>query len=232
MFELSQRAYDALYADKDYAGEAAWIDAAIRHRRPDAATLLDVACGTGRHLEHLSSLYVCEGLDLNKGLVEIARTRLPGVPFHVGDMTAFDLGRTFDVVTCLFSSIGMVDGVDAMRAGIGCMARHVSPGGALLVEPWLPVEWFEEGHIGLHVGERVDLKVARMNDSHMNGRVWVMTFHYLVGSADGIEHFTEEARLTSFTEDEYVRAFEDVGLRAAWDEQGPSGRGMWIGARA
>ena len=44
--------YDAIYQGigKDYAAESAEITALIRARRPDAVTLLDVACGTGGHL--------------------------------------------------------------------------------------------------------------------------------------------------------------------------------------
>jgi predicted TPR repeat methyltransferase len=66
MFRRSQRIYDAIYAWKDYPTEAERIDAAIRERRPDATTLLDVACGTGKHLELLRDRYRVEGVDLDR----------------------------------------------------------------------------------------------------------------------------------------------------------------------
>jgi ubiquinone/menaquinone biosynthesis C-methylase UbiE len=47
-----------------------------------AGSLLDVACGTGKHLEQLMRWYQVEGLDLDDGLLAIARERLPGVPLH------------------------------------------------------------------------------------------------------------------------------------------------------
>ena len=40
-----------------------------------------------------------------------------------------DLGRTFDAVVCLFSSIGYVGTEERLRAAIGSMARHAAPGG-------------------------------------------------------------------------------------------------------
>src|SRR5438067_8492108 len=101
--------YDLVYAApgaKDYAAEAAQIDVIIRKRAPGARTLLDVACGTGLHLRHLRERYAVEGVDASADMLAVAAQTLPGVPLHVGDMRALDLGRTFDAVTCLFSSVG------------------------------------------------------------------------------------------------------------------------------
>jgi SAM-dependent methyltransferase len=98
--------YDRFYATKDYAAEARQVTALIHQHNPPARTLLDVACGTGRHLEHLRETFACHGVDLDPALLEFARQRLPGIPLTHGDMTDFDLGRRFDAVTCLFSSIG------------------------------------------------------------------------------------------------------------------------------
>ena len=54
MFSRSARLYDAIYGSiRDYPREAAELDRLIQERRPGARTLLDVACGTGAHLEHL-----------------------------------------------------------------------------------------------------------------------------------------------------------------------------------
>jgi ubiquinone/menaquinone biosynthesis C-methylase UbiE len=108
MFSRSADLYDALYATfKDYADEAARLRELIG---PDARTLLDVACGTGAHLELLREHYEVVGLDLDPELLAIARGRLPGVELVEGDMTGFDLGRRFDAVACLFSSIGTPGG--------------------------------------------------------------------------------------------------------------------------
>ena len=97
--------------------------------RSGAASLLDVACGTGKHLELFRSWYEVAGIDLNADLVAIARERLPDVRLEVADMTAFDLGRRFDVVTCLFSSIGYVGTVERLDQAIATMAAHLEPGG-------------------------------------------------------------------------------------------------------
>ncbi len=62
-------------------------------------------------------------------------------------MTEFDLATTYDAVTCLFSAIGYVRTVDRMNRAVACMARHVKPGGVLIVEPWITPEDWKPGNI-------------------------------------------------------------------------------------
>jgi len=104
----SADAYDLIYdgIGGDYAAEAAEVTALVRARRPAARTLLDVACGTGGHLVHLREQFAVEGVELSSHMATRARARLGAVVVHEGDMRTFALGRRFDAVTCLFSSIG------------------------------------------------------------------------------------------------------------------------------
>ena len=128
---------------QDYAAETQRLTEVIAtHKRAPGNTLLDVACGTGGHIPYLKDRFEIEGLDLNEVFLDIARERNPEVTFHLGDMIETDLGRQFDVVTCLFSAIGYVKTAERMAAAVANMARHVAPGGVLIVEPWFsPQTW-------------------------------------------------------------------------------------------
>ena len=230
MFEKSAAYYDALYAWKDYAGEVAKLHELIRRYNPTASTLLDVACGTGHHMQLLSEHYDVEGLDLDANLLEVASERNPGARLHAGDMTDFDLGRTYDVVTCLFSSIGYVQTRDDLQRAIASMERHLEPGGVLLVEPWLAPDAFEEGHIGLLVVDEPDLKITRLNRSRRTGDISVLDFDYLVGTPEGTDHFKETHRLGLFSDADHLDAMRAAGL----DPQEPAdlmGRGLHIGVK-
>ncbi len=229
MYARSARYYDAIYSFKDYAAEAAAVSARIRAHRPDAATLLDVACGTGAHLVHFAREYRVEGIDLSEAQLAVARTRLPGVELHQGDMTTFDLGKTFDAVTCMFSSIGYVGTLEGLDAAVGRMAAHLAPGGVLVVEPWLQPDAFEDGHLSTLFVEEPDIAVARMSISHKQGRRSWFDMEHLVGSADGVEHFVEHHELGLFTVGEQIAAFERAGLRVEHDPEGPMGRGLYVG---
>jgi SAM-dependent methyltransferase len=220
-YKVSADYYDALYADKDYASEATQLHQLIEARRPGAQTLLDVACGTGRHLEQLRTWYDVTGVDAEPRLLEIARRRLHDAPLHHGDMRDLDLGRRFDVVTCLFSSIGYMHTRAELDRAVANMARHLTP------------DEFVEGLIGDPiVGSGDGFKVVRMNSGRIEENLSVMEFHYLVARPRGIEHFTETHALALYPGLVYQQALESAELIAEHDEQGPMGRGLWIGQRA
>ena len=161
---------------------------------------------------------------MEPALLAVAKARLPGVPLHLGDMRTFNLGRQFDVVTCLFSSIGYMPTPEDLLQAIANMAGHLAPGGVMLVEPWLSPDRFDPNHLPRPlVAEAEGMSIVRMNDSRVEGRLSIMRFHYLVGRPGKIDHFVEEHTLGLFTDDEYRATFEAAGLDAELDAGGPDG---------
>jgi len=230
VFSRSARLYDAVYASiRDYPREAAELDRLIQERRAGARTLLDVACGTGAHLEHLTG-YEVEGLDLDPEMLGVARERLPNVPLHEGDMADFDLGKRFDAVVCMFSSIGYVRTAERLRSAVASMARHLEPGGVLVVEPWLSPEVWVDRHVGAVFVDQPELKIARMNVGEREGDLSIFEFEYLVGTPNGLERFNERHELGLFTVEQYLEAFRAAGLEVDHDPEGPMGRGLYIGS--
>ncbi len=230
MFTRSADLYDAICAWKNYADEVERLHAIIgAHKRSAGNALLDVACGTGKHLELLAERYQVEGLDLDRDLLAVARDRLPHVQLHQADMCDFDLGRRFDVVTCLFSAIGYARTVPKLQQALQAFSRHVAPGGVVIVEPWITPDRFRPDRIDASYVNEPDLKVARMNRSEIRDHLWIMDFNYLVGTPAGIEYFTERHEMGLFTHDDYMDAFRGAGLEVTHDPEGLMGRGLYIG---
>jgi SAM-dependent methyltransferase len=231
MFSKSAKYYDEIYAsiDKDYEAEAGKLLGFIRdHCRSSGRYLLDVGCGTGIHAGFLSGHYQVEGLDLDPKMLAIAKKKHPGIPFHRGDMVDFDLGRRFDVIVCLFSSIGYVKTGPRLREAIRNMARHLLPGGVLLVEPWFTPGQWHPGRASMTRVDKDDLKIVRMSYSRQRGRLSFIDFEYLIGTSRGIEHYTEVHALGLFTRREYLEAFKAAGLKTTHDREGLDGRGLYI----
>jgi SAM-dependent methyltransferase len=231
MFERSAHLYDAIYdaRGKDYAAEAAQLHSIIQERHPEARTLLDVACGTGRHLEHLRSHYRVEGLDINQRLLDFAQARNPDVPLHEADMRMFRLGRRFDVVTCLFSAIGFATTPEELHSAVESIAAHLATGGLAIIEPWLAAEDILSETVFATFVDQEDLKVARINPAiEVEGRRGLLTFHYLVGTPDRVEYFTERLETGLFTEAEYRFALTGAGLQVEYDSDGLTGRGLYV----
>jgi SAM-dependent methyltransferase len=224
--------YDLVFRSKDYGREAQHVQMLVAERVRNPHSLLDVACGTGRHLEHFARWYDAEGVDIDPAMLAFARARLAQTPLHVGDMRDFNLRRSFDVVTCLFSAIAAMRTFDELRQAVENMARHLRPGGVLIVEPWdPPVDPPAEAQPWVDVVEEPGRKVVVMETSTLAGRVWVEDAHYLVWTPQGIDHRSESGEAGAFTHDEHLAAFEAAGLDVEHDAVGLIGRGLYLGAR-
>jgi SAM-dependent methyltransferase len=135
--------YDLFYADKPYAGEAAWVDGVLREFvTPAPVRVLELACGTGRHAVELARRgYQITATDYSADMIEQARHRtadadLP-IEFLAADMRTIDLGgATFDAAICLFDAIGYVQTNEAIHAVLAGAKRHLRPGGVFVCEFW------------------------------------------------------------------------------------------------
>lgn len=224
--------YDLLYRGrgKDFQAEAMAVARLVRQRKPAAASLLDVACGTGEHLVSLRHAFArVEGVELSPDMWAVATAKLPTVPICRADMRTFDLGRVFDAVCCLFSSIAYMRTVPELEAAVACMARHLAPGGVLLLEPWWFPERFLDGHVAGHVVRTGGRSVARVSRSVRAGDATRMESHYLAADATGVKHFSQVELLTLFSLGDYLTAVERAGCTAEFLPEEQSGRGLVLG---
>ena len=215
MFDRSAYVYDLIYdAVKDYRAEADALVGLIQEMNPGASSLLDVACGTGRHLELLRSAFPdIAGIDLEPTMLEIARGRLPDAFVEIGDMRTFDLGRTFDVVTCLFSSIGYMATVAELDAALARMAAHLAPGGLLVVDGWVKAEaWLPGVNVHAIANSDDETAVARVSRTQRDGDRTHLEMRYLIATADGFTETAEHHTLTLFDDAAYTAAFRSAGL--------------------
>lgn len=231
MYQRSAPVYDALNRHKDYASAAASLIQTLRPRLGPGAALLDVACGTGRHLEYLREAFQVSGLDGSAEMLAIAAARCPGIDFHRGDLRNFRLERRFDAIACLFGSIAYAATVDELTHAVENMAAHLLPGGVLVIEPWLTPDRFVSGRLVFDRVDDADLKVARMYVTRREDHVSVYDMDYLVASGDEVVHFTEEERLGLFTHEEYQRALRLAGLTVVQGEGDLFGYGLFVGEK-
>ena len=234
-YDRSADAYDLIYdgIGKDYRGEAAEVAALVRARRPEARSLLDVACGTGAHLLHLQDDFAVAGVELSAHMADRARARLPGVEVHLGDMRLFDLGRRFDAVTCLFSSIGYTRTPEDLQRAFVAMARHLEPGGVLVVDAWLSPEAWTDGHVSAVAATEPGRAVARTDRSWRMGRTSVLDMTWVVTTPAGTDTFAERHELGLFTTEETRASLEGAGLVDVEELPGAVAgeRSRWVASR-
>jgi SAM-dependent methyltransferase len=125
--------YDAVTGD--CYPEAAFIHRIIERRHGRAATLLDVACGTGGVAALLAGAYQVSGLDISPGMLAVAREKLPGeTPLYQADMTRFRLGVTFDAVICGYQGVNHLLSFPDWESFFGCVHEHLNHGGVFVFD--------------------------------------------------------------------------------------------------
>ena len=233
-YEKQAQYYDVIYASmgKDYQQEADDIRQLISaNKQCEGHKLLDLACGTGLHLKYLKDHFDVQGIDLEPKMLEIAHARLPEITFRLGNMLDFEVPETFDVITCLFSSIGYMRNVNELNQALKQMTTHLNTGGVIVIEAWLHPEMWGEGHVGAVFVDQPQLKISRINDSQREGNISIMNMNYTIGTPDGVVQFTEIHKMTLFTDQEYRYAFSGAGLHVNKDE-GFRGRSIYVGVKS
>ncbi|ONI76462.1 SAM-dependent methyltransferase [Actinosynnema sp. ALI-1.44] len=228
--------YEAFYRGrgKDYEAESNTITKLVLDRKPDASSLLDVACGYGGHLHHFDKAFRhVEGLELSREMISAAARRIPGITVHHGDMRQFRLARRFDAVTCMFSSIGHLDTTYELAQTLRSFAEHLTPGGVIAIDPWWFPETFLPGYVGSDVVTDNGMTIARVSHSVRAGTATRIEVHYIVAEpGKGIQHFADCHRITLFTREEYEQAFRAAGCDVEYLPGDPAGRGVFVGVRS
>ena len=231
--ELSKY-YDLIYSFKDYKKESVRIKALVsKYKMSEGKELLDVACGTGQHLEYLKDEFSCMGIDICNEMLEVAMKNVDGVVFKQADMTTLSLGREFDVITCLFSSIGYVKTLANLRRTIRNFSKHLKNGGVVLIEPWFSKSTFYPGSPHMTTYDGKDIKIARLNVSELRGSLSVMDMHYLIAErGEDVKHLVDRHEMGLFDVDETLRIMKTNGLRSRFlKHRLMRERGMLVGVK-
>ena len=227
--------YDLIYEWTDYDKEARILLQLIdRYKASGGNSLLDVGCGTGQHLRRLVRGFDCEGMDISDEMLQVAKTNVKGVNFIQGDMVDFNLGRKFDVIICLFSSIGYVRTYRNLARTLNNFAKHLRDGGVVIIEPWFTKSTFRAGHIRvLATRESDDLRVVRVDYSEIKGDLSVIDERVVVvKKGKGIATFKDRMVMGLFENDEFLRLMRKAGLHARYLEKTLArGRGLKVGVK-
>ena len=134
--------YDLFYAEKPYAEEVAFVHKCIQKYHPTSRRILELACGTGTHSLLLEKHgYQIIATDYSSDMLACAREKAQKVnscvEFRQQDMRTLDVPeRPFDIIICLFDSIGYVATNENISHVLCSVHDHLAPGGLFIFEFW------------------------------------------------------------------------------------------------
>lgn len=165
-------------AGEDVHGEANFVT------RFSPGSVLDAGCGTGRVGRELYRRGVdVVGVDLDAEMLNTARARCPSASWIEGDISAIQLGRTFDIVLMAGNVINFVI-LESRRQAVENLVRHLRPGGLLInghsirpdgCPPAVFAAWTEAA--GLELVERWS---TWDQDAFVDGSEYCLTVHRFV----------------------------------------------------
>jgi len=200
--------YHILYADRDFKEASDFIDKLAHHLSfTKGASLLDVACGRGRHAKHLNQLgYDVTGIDLSKQSIDYAkRHENQTLRFHQHDMRK-SLNKSFDGVLNLFTSFGYFEDDDDNQRVLSAFRSHLRPGGIGVID-FLNTSWVGRNLVAeesiVKQGIRFDIK-RQMDNKWITKEIAFET--------NGEQHQFQE-RVRALTLKDFEDWFAKVGLQ-------------------
>jgi ubiquinone/menaquinone biosynthesis C-methylase UbiE len=226
--------YDRVYSFKDYLDEAVRLqNLIIKYLESGGNALLDVACGTGLHLKHLKDDFSCTGVDVSKSMLKIARKNAKGVTFKEADMKTLRLGKQFDVIICLLSSIGYVKTAANLEKTIRNFSKHLKKGGLALIEPSHAKSVYVSGEPRITTYNGKDARIARVNFTKIRQATAVLNMHILIADrGKDAKYFVDRHELGLFGVNNTLRIMKAAGLKSKYLKNGlMPGRELFVGIK-
>jgi SAM-dependent methyltransferase len=234
--------YNALNAGKDYSFEANFcLEIYRKHTnlQQQPNSILDLACGSGKHLAEFDGVAQRCGVDLSAEMIAVARGELgEGVELLLGNINTLDLQREFDLVTSLFHVLSYQFLVEDAVLYMKSIARHLRSGGIAVVDFWHRPAWDLDPpgtrERSLSVNGRQVSRVSRGVPNYLTGQVDIDISVEVLGTDNSPQRVHEVHYMRAFTiaEVELLAKLAGLSLKhcGTWgDINADISRNDWIG---
>jgi ubiquinone/menaquinone biosynthesis C-methylase UbiE len=224
--------YDLIHINKNYEEEVTKLNKIIsKYKKSDGNELLEVACGSGKHIKYFKNNFICTGMDINIGILNVAKEKFPDVIFKKGNMINFNLNKKFDVITCLFSSIGYIKKYSNVRKTIFNFSKHLKKGGIIIIEPWITKKDYHSGSPHMDNYADKDIKISRQVVSRAKDNRSILDMHYLVAERNKkVKYITDRHEMLLFEKSIFIKYMKEAGFEVTYLTKEFS-RGLLIGVK-
>lgn len=216
------------YAENTNKRELDFLEFAFRtHAVHKVRDVLDVACGSGRHILGLAKRgYSCVGQDYTPEQVQIAKTKAKREGLSVrlleGDATKLKYENEFDAVLAIRILFLLPDDKSVLTC-LHRVYRSLKPGGILICnianpfydgENWFSLKSIQRGHYfsDIHVPNMRFISIDKVEDFDPIRGVAQWQETHIVEGSDGIQVFQEHERLRLFTYWDILHYLQSAGF--------------------
>jgi 2-polyprenyl-3-methyl-5-hydroxy-6-metoxy-1,4-benzoquinol methylase len=185
--------------------------------------ILDLGIGTGRLALPLHKAGVdIHGIDASPAMIARLRSRPSGtqIPVWKADLTTFELPHRYSIIVCAVSTLFMLPDRHQQISCLRHAAQHLAPGGAVVIETFVPnpCRYDSQGHrLELRRVDGVDLHVVFSHHDSLLQSIAIT--HLLAGEHDLHRysvtlHYAWPTELDLMATDAGLRLVERTG---GWD---------------
>ena len=139
---------DALYGEnQDYLKETKFILSIFKKHKIKPELIYDVACGSGRHSNLLKEKgYAVVGIDLNEGMLKLARESFPDITFLKQNMTKLSMKKKADCIITMFNAVNHLKNHFEFENMLRAYSKNLNEKGLVIFDTmWDPNNWVD-GH--------------------------------------------------------------------------------------
>jgi len=130
--------YDLLYKNKNYETESNYVAHLIHDAGINNGNLLDVGCGTGKHLLYMKKKgFSVSGVDLSDYMIQKAGFLLGDeVELQVASAATFSFEKKYDAITSLFHVVSYLNDTEDLIVSFKNIAMHLNKGAVFVFDFW------------------------------------------------------------------------------------------------
>jgi len=208
--------YSMLYRHRDDAEAQYFINQLLAHvQLPPGATVLDLACGTGRHAIYLNQLgYDVTGVDLSHAKIEQAKQyESERLHFLEGDIRHLECPWHYDLVLNLFTSLGYFKDLSENQQVLHGIRQAMQPEGMLVID-FFNATWLEQ-HITPYHEQDLNGVHFEIKKRIENGAVEKLI---RITDGDRMYCFKEHVQLLHLRDFEKMLRKEHLKLEQVWGD--------------
>jgi len=184
---------------------------------------LDLACGTGEQIKILGKKINFDGLDINEGMLKMARKKNPKANIFKGDLNKLELKKSqYDLIICLSSSLQYILAPKTLEDSLKRIYLSLKPNGIFIFDLAYCKDNWIEGYVGIKTVTNGSLRMAEIFKSRSNHNFSFYNPIYLVKNKGKVDFFIDKHKIYLYSIDEVKKIaaniFRKVDVYANYSE--------------